>query len=71
MSDVRNSLRRQRLEIVRELSLRQHYHRTHTSTGVWRRKDLTGEEEERPKRPRNGRSLANLLRGRRSRRTEA
>lgn len=55
-------LRTARLACVRELKILDTYSRTHTATGVWRRKDLLEEPKQRV--TVSNRSLANLLRGR-------
>lgn len=58
------NLRQHRLALVKELNLKQHFQRSHTSTGVWRRADLTEESENKQRRNMSNSSLANLQRRR-------
>ena len=58
--DLKIGVRQQRIALVRALKLRDNYQRTHTATGVLRRKDLLGEGVEVREAQVNERSLANL-----------
>jgi hypothetical protein len=63
---MKELIRKRRLQLIRSLRLQDHYQRTHTSTGVWRRKELLQDEKECRQMQRNKNSLANLKKGRSS-----